>query len=354
MHTCAEQLPIELWLTIFRYFEAHDLFQAFENLNHHFDQILASNYLSFYIRLKESDNNHLQYSNNSYWSDSVLNRIVCLRSTVQSRSNYFLEFLRWHGKKLIRLQSLSFKTYPRDTLSIPYICQSLKEFDHLEYLSLTCIPHQILFESILSIPTLRICQLILKDSTITINHSLHVNSPIKQLFMVFLGYVNYSLVNFLLNHTPKLKRFEFSGSSFSFDQISIFDKPLFILPELRMLKLKLESGHFTSDCFKCLHITMPVLKYFYFHYDRHVLPETFLDYFVSYWWSIIEPIQHIDIYIKGHIIIDIFDNNIKINLQKKRQILRDRTHQSNGSFKFEWTEQDFVRLRLIEITIVKS
>lgn len=354
MYTCAEQLPIEIWLTIYQYLEAHSIFQAFQNLNYYFDQILASNHLLFYIRLKETDNNHLQNSTDSYWSDSVLNRVVCLRPGVQSRSNHFLEFLRRHVNKLIHLQSLSIQTHPRDILSISYICRALNELNRLEYLSLTCTPSQSLFESIFSIPTLRVCQLILRESTTKIDYSLDVNSQIKQLFIFFPGNVNYSLINLLLISTPKLKRFGISGSSFSFDQISIFTKQLFILPELRILKLKLTGGHFTSDSFKCLHIIMPVLKHFYFHYNKHVLSETFIDNFISYWWSIIEPMQYIDIHITGHIIFDNDDNNNWMELKKKRKILLDKSNQSNGSLKIEWTEKDFLRLRFIEITILKS
>jgi len=354
MYTCVEQLPIEIWLTIFQYLEAHAIFQAFQNLNHYFNQILASNHLLFYLRLKETDNNHFQYSTNPYWSDSVLNRVICLRSGIQSRSNHFVEFLRWHANKLIHLQSLSIQTHSQDTPSIPYICRTLKELNRLEYLSLTCTPSQRLFESIFSISTLRVCQVIFRESSTRIDYSLDVNSQIKQLFIVFPGNINYSLINLLLLSTPKLKRFEMSGSSFSFDQISIFAKQLFILPKLRTLKLKLAGGYFTSDSFKCLHATMPVLKHFYFHYNKHVLSETFLDNFISYWWLVIEQIQYIDICITGHIIIDTDDDNIWVELKKKRQILLDKSYQSNGSLKIQWTEKDFLRLRFIDITIVKS
>ena len=185
MNTCVEQLSIEIWIMIFQYLEAHGIFQVFPNLNYYFNQILASDHLLFYIRLKQTDNNHLQYSTNPYWSDSVLNRVVCLRSGVQSRSNHFLEFLRWHANKLIRLQSLSIHINSRDTLSIQYISRALKQLNRLEYLSLTCTPSQNLFESIFSMPTLRVCQLILRESTTKIDYSLNVNSQIKQLFVVF-------------------------------------------------------------------------------------------------------------------------------------------------------------------------
>lgn len=355
MYICAEQLPIEIWLAIFQYLEGHDLFQAFQNLNSYFNQILTSHHLSFYIRLKVTDNNHQQYLTNPYWSDSVLNRIVCLRPIVQSRSGYFLEFLRWHAKKLTRLQSLSIKTNLLDITSLPYLCQALQVFDRLEYLSLTCIPNETLFETILSLPALRICQLILRESMTIINHFLNVNSHIKQLIVVFLGTMNYSWINLLLVHTPKLKRCEIAGPYFSFDQIVLFNKPSFILSELRILKLKLDGGYFSPDCFTYLHTIMPVLKEFYFHYYKHILPDAFLGDLTSHWWSIIESIQHIDIFIKGHIYTDqTFYNNALTELQNSRQVLHERRNQSNGRLKVEWTEQDFVRLRLVEITILKS
>jgi hypothetical protein len=153
---------------------------------------------------------------------------------------------------------------------------------------------------------------------------------------------------------PKLQRLEISGPYFSFDQASIFDKQLFTLPELRILKLKLANACFLSDCFKCLHSIIPLLKYFYFNYTKHILPETFLDNFNSYWWPILEQIQYINIYIKGYVTIDTNNNNAHINLQKNQQILLARTTQFNKSFKVEWNEQDFKRFRSIEITIIKS
>jgi len=64
MNTCVEQLSIEIWIMIFQYLPAHGTFQVFPNLNYYFNQILASDHLLFYIRLKQTDNNDLQYSTN--------------------------------------------------------------------------------------------------------------------------------------------------------------------------------------------------------------------------------------------------------------------------------------------------
>jgi hypothetical protein len=73
MKTCIEHLPIELWIEIFSYLEAHILLQAFTNLNHHFDQLLTSDYVLFNVRLGIVDRNPLEYSIKSYWSESILN-----------------------------------------------------------------------------------------------------------------------------------------------------------------------------------------------------------------------------------------------------------------------------------------
>ncbi|CAF0732773.1 unnamed protein product [Adineta steineri] len=347
MKTCAEQFPVEIWLMIYRYLEAHDIFYAFHHLNYYFEQILASNYLSFYIRFKEIDTN-------PYWSDSVLNRTICLRTSTQLRSSYFLQFLHLNAKKLIRLQSLSININSRNVSYTLSICKAVNELSALRHLSLVCTLNENLFKSIISIQTLQICQLVLRESTDIINNQLHVNSNIKQLTIIFLSNVNDTIINLFLIHLSELKRFEVSGSYFSFQQASIFTTHLCTLSKLRILKLKLTNGHLTSDCFKYLHLIAPVLKHFYFHYNKHILSETFIDDFMFYWWPIIEQISYINIYIKGHLYIDINDNNTQMNLQKNQQILLNKMKKSNGSMKVEWTEQNFIPLKSIEINITKS
>ena len=351
MPICAEELPVEIWLIIFQYLEAHDLFHAFHNLNYYFNKILASNHLLFYVRLKEIDNTHPEYSTESSWFDSILNRIICLRPVVRSQSSYFVQFLRSHANKLIRLQSLSIKLCSGYT---PFIAQPLKQLHSLEHLSLTCTSDPALIESILCIPSLRKCQLTLRESTLTINHNLNLNSNLKQFFIIFLDNINYLLIENILIYTSKLKRLEISGSYFSFEQVTILAKQIFILPQLKTFKLKLENGYFVSDCFKYLHTTMPVLKHFYFNFNRHILSEAFLEYFTLNWWTFIEQIQFINIYIKGHLPIDTNNSNAQVNLQKYKEILFAKSKRSNKSFKVEWNEQVFIVLKLIEISIVKS
>ncbi|CAF0740955.1 unnamed protein product [Adineta ricciae] len=66
MVACLEDLPVELWISIFAYLEAHDLLQAFSNLNYYFDQIISSDYILFHVRLVFNQliyTKHLTYQN---------------------------------------------------------------------------------------------------------------------------------------------------------------------------------------------------------------------------------------------------------------------------------------------------
>jgi hypothetical protein len=80
----------------------------------------------------------------------------------------------------------------------------------------------------------------------------------------------------------------------------------------------------------------------------------FLDHFITYWWSIIEPIQRFDIHLKGHIFIDDVFPIEQINFEKNRQILSEMINQSNEYIKFEWNEQNINKFKLIEINIIKN
>ena len=349
-----DELPLEIWFIVFQYLEAHDIFEAFWDLNSHFNRILNSNQLSFFVRLKGTDNNHFKIPPNPYWSDSVLKRITCLRPVLKSQSNYFSLFLYFHSDKLIRLQSLSVKASYRDSVENRYFSQSLNKLVCLECLSYTGEIDDTILSAILALPKLRICQLILGGVETSSGgfHRADVNSPIKQLFFVFLNSIDYQLVNLLLCHTPDLKRLEISGRDFSFSAVSLFSQTLFTLPKLRVLKLKLDSGFLMPDCFQYLHETFPALKYFYFNYTKHLLSGTFFDDFITNWWSIIKPIQRFEIYIKGHILIK--DTSVQSSYQKFRQLLSEKINQSNAHLKLEWNEQVINLLRLIEINIVKN
>jgi hypothetical protein len=53
----AEQLPSEIWLYIFTFFEGHDVVRSFSCLNSYFDSLLHSPHLQLYIRIKQNESN---------------------------------------------------------------------------------------------------------------------------------------------------------------------------------------------------------------------------------------------------------------------------------------------------------
>ena len=65
MKTCIEHLPIELWIEIFSYLEAHTLLQAFTNLNHYFDQLIASDHLFFNVLLGKTNRKSITIFNST-------------------------------------------------------------------------------------------------------------------------------------------------------------------------------------------------------------------------------------------------------------------------------------------------
>jgi hypothetical protein len=354
MTSYAEQLPPEIWLLVFQYFEAHDLFYAFDRLNSYFNAILASSYLTFYLRLREADNKYVQHSSQPHWLDSVVTRTICLRSVVQDRSSSLAGFLTFHAERLIRLETLAISLYPRDRIHIPSICKVLQELPSLKCLSLRCALPRELLEAILTIPTLHTCRLVLREQAPRATYQLESNSNIHELYLVFINNVDDLVIHLLLSRAPKLRRLEISGSYFSVDRVSLFSTSSFILPDLRILKLKLENGHLAVDCFQDLHSIMPRLKYVYLNYRRHILFDTFISVFIASLWPILEQISSVGVDVKGHLMIDATDGSIQMNMEKNRQILLDRAKQFPGAMKVKWTEQDFIPLRRIEILIEKA
>jgi hypothetical protein len=103
MKTQAEHFPNEVWLSVFSYLEAHDLFHGFANLNHRFNRLLASTYLTFYVELNKQNNYEDQHPSTTCWLDRILKRIVCLQLTAQSGYEDIPRYLRKNAHKLIQL-----------------------------------------------------------------------------------------------------------------------------------------------------------------------------------------------------------------------------------------------------------
>ncbi|CAF4164592.1 unnamed protein product [Adineta steineri] len=209
MITCIEHLPIELWVEIFSYLEAHIIFQGFTNLNYYFDQILTSNYILFHVQLGVVDCNPLEYSIKPYWSESILNRIINLQPKFQHHLCHIPEFLRWHCTKLIQLKSLTIKIRGREIRSI---CYALEQLNSLVYLSIECVPNQILLDAILATSTIRSCRLEFLRPVTPINTYSKNLSNIEILNIKLQDDSYGSIMNLLLSHMPKLKRLEMNNN----------------------------------------------------------------------------------------------------------------------------------------------
>ncbi|CAF2625644.1 unnamed protein product [Rotaria sp. Silwood2] len=71
-----------------------------------------------------------------------------------------------------------------DSALAEYSIPTLKELHLRKYLSVKCIPNQILLDAILALQSLRICQLLLRKVVVDINDRSIIKSNIKQLFIV--------------------------------------------------------------------------------------------------------------------------------------------------------------------------
>ena len=297
MKTRAEQLPIEIWISIFHYLEIHDLFNAFDHLNQYFNSILASDHLSFYVHLEKCDQFYKQLAFFSPWSNSILNRIIFLKSSTKGRGKYLSQFLHWHGEQFHRLKSLTIEVHKQELW--PNCIEFVKSHS-IEYLSLACIPNEILLEGILSSPGLYQCRLYFWQSTNSINTYCDINSNIEILYIRLKDDSNPSITNFLLSHMPKLKRLEMVG-----DHVQHYLNPdvcqsSFSFSQLEKLKLLWLRRDMSLDYFERLFSTTPKLKYLSLAIYCHRLNESFFEHLLHHWWPSFDRIPFIKLRIKCH------------------------------------------------------
>jgi hypothetical protein len=351
MKTRAEHLSIELWISIFNYLEIHDLFYTFTDLNRYFDQILASNHLLFYVRLKENNKyNHLP-SPISFESDAILNRIIYIEGITSSHNAYIPQFLHQNATKLVRLRSL--------TIKIPLcherlISLTLQELHSLEYLSMECIMTEIMIESILNLSSLRICKLIYRNVATTINAISNKQSNIERLSIKDY-YGHHSIINIYLRSMPKLKKLEISGSTSTLNSLGLWLKDNYDhLQKLQTIKIQSSIGDPTITFFEQLHSVTSVLKHLSVNIGPSRWDENLLENFIDYSLPIIEHLERIYICIRGYIYIDPTKDDIRKKFDNYREVLLSKNNQSNKCLTIQWTEQDLTLSTIIEITIIKS
>lgn len=350
MKTCAEELPIEIWISIFHYLEIHDLFQAFDNLNNYFNSILSSNHLSFYVQLDKCKYFYKQLAFFSPWSNSILNRIISLKSTTKGRGKFISQFLHFHINKFHRLKSLTIEIHKQELWlnSIEFI----KSYP-IEYLSLACIPNQILLEAILSSPILSKCRLYFWESRITLNDYININNSIEILYIKLKDNSNASIPNFLLSNIKNLKRLEIVGDHVHQYLNSNVNQSNLILSKLERLKLIWLRRNMNFDYFERLLLIIPNLKYISIGIYCYRLNESLFENLIHYWWPSLNKISYIKLIIKCQGLSKTIDNNEnKIFDNYFREILNQINNQINVSVDMKWIEENS-KTHTIKITIRK-
>ncbi|CAF1038062.1 unnamed protein product [Rotaria sordida] len=215
-------------------------------------------------------------------------------------------------EQLIRLKSLTIEIYEREIWSS---CIDFLKYHPIEYLSLRCIPNQVLIEAILSSPKLCKCRLYFWRSISNITECLNINSNIEILYVKFKDNSNQLIMNILLSHIPKLKRLEIEN-----DHVNYYLDSFFTFSKLRKIKLFWLRRSMRSDYFERLLAITPIIKYIY------------LD---------LVKFPFIKIFIRCRELARTNNNNEKIMFDKYcRQILSIMNTQTNTYFKVKWIEED--------------
>ncbi|CAF4674507.1 unnamed protein product [Rotaria socialis] len=188
MPSSVEQFPIELWLKIFSYLEAHDLVKAFDNLNSYFRSILASHKLRLHVEINSKDIENT-LSTTSIWSIIPLESIRLLTAQT-SQSNLIVEFLLSNSSHLKHLTFLDLdvkSTYIKPLASILVNLVCIKTFSLREIQEVMNEEDKTnIFPCILRMHSLKQCILDLSSSkflstSATEQDNQPVNQTIKQL-----------------------------------------------------------------------------------------------------------------------------------------------------------------------------
>jgi hypothetical protein len=302
MTSRVEQLPIELWISIFSYLEAHDLFEAFTNLNSYFDYLLASNHLQFNIIFRRTDSKLFGRPSILNTDDSILNRTISLTFGWKHHGREFCQFLRFNIDQFTHLQSLTINKLPN--AEIPFISVALQKLKSLRYLSLRFTEDQSILDAILAAPNLIVCQLFVVPNYKSVYYTSAEISNIQRLSITCGNYHFVEILHQLLTHMPKLKSLEvlpYGNEQIYFREI--FVKQFFVLERLEIFKLMFNFCPIGLNYFKGLFNTMPVLRRFYLTvkiYNKNVWKDVIhspiyclLKSLIDDLWTILEKLQQV-------------------------------------------------------------
>jgi len=123
MTSCIEQLPFELLLIIFSYLEAHDLVNAFGNLNSYFRSLFVSSQIPVHTNIN-------QVPSTSIWSILPLESIDSLTTRIL-HPDRLVEFLRQNMFRVVHLTTLKLDIENKDAEQVAFILPYLVSLKRL-------------------------------------------------------------------------------------------------------------------------------------------------------------------------------------------------------------------------------
>lgn len=348
MITRAEDLPAELWFEILDYLRADQIFESFLNVNKYFNDIIFSRLLLFKIELKSDDNyQNIEHLPDLYRSSSLLNRTICLKSSIKYRYDYFPEFYQNHSDKLINLQSFLIKANRRE---IPSVIGILSQHPTLTYLSLSCIPNDQLLESILRCSSLRKCHLDFWRITAPVQLRLNSTSYIETLSIKLNNDVNHSIMNLFLPNLTNLKKLDI----FQENLINETAHPLFRqISNIEQLKLAWGCHPIRSNTLKDLLDYNHNLKHLVLKIYYSIIDEIFTEQLLEFFLFISKKNIRIKIVLRCHRLGNRIEGNLRSEFKNyNEQILKMVQNQSNLQLKISVIEES-LKISQIELNFTK-
>lgn len=349
MITTIECLPTELWMDIFSYLEAHQLLRAFADLNHHFDQMLASEHVLFHGHFDKCNRNPHEYTDQPYWPVSVLHRVVSLRPIVPRQLSHLPEFLRWHAADLLQLKSLTLKLRGRE---IPPICDVLPQLNTLRVIAIDCVPNQDLLDAILAIPNVRTGRLTFSRPVRPIHtDSIRVSSM--EVLDIQLEDTSRGLVlKLLLSHMPRLRQLRMKSTDIYVKNCEwpLFE-PSFILPNLRAITMQCSANYSLPVFFQSLHHNLPAVQSVVLDLNFDFIDAEVVNHLLYHWWPALETIEKVVITMRCRNSFARISATVQANLDDLRAALLALNQQFDRSIETKWTDRFHLDNQLIDIFI---
>jgi hypothetical protein len=213
--TSIENLSNELFHNIFDYLEASDLYMAFSNLNHRFQQLLNNSSLLFKIKqTRQSLSDATCFQNWMQIMNINRQQILSIRLLMSLNCNNFFSLL-YINSSLQRLESIVLFSPQPNTLML--ILDELISLPRL--FSLTIKPYHFsrdltdIYRIVLALPVLKYYSITLLTSQLSISLPISTNQQPSTIEYLIIDHVcSFNDLSMVLSYTPRLRHLSFHES----------------------------------------------------------------------------------------------------------------------------------------------